>query len=159
MKLSRLDKKRFRKIADRLSLPQSEVERAVGSFFGTILSYSRSLPFNNHRKIFKKSAFDDYVTAFNIPFIGRIGPTYSRYLTWRANDASLLIQRNRSYYDYKLSPEEIESLAAALLNGDAVDIPKRKKNSEMFNRVWIVDKNGKKSARQVIPKDTKDVQD
>ena len=159
MKASRLDKKRFRRIADRLSLPPSEVERAVGSFFGNILSYSRSLPFNNHRKIFKKGVFDDYVRAFNIPFIGRIGPTYSRYLVWRANDASLLLQRNRSYYDFKLSPEDIENLAEALLNGDSFDMPKRKKNSEMFNRVWIVDKTGKKSARQVIPKDTKDVQD
>lgn len=150
MKTSRLDNRRFREIASDLSLPVSEVRRAVGSFFGTIVSYSRTLPFDTKYKIFKRYAFKPYVRVFNIPLIGRIGPVYSRYLSWRTNEANKEVQEISDRRRHKWVNEVVETLASAALSGEQISVPERKKRNAINKYVWIIDKEGKKRARQEI---------
>lgn len=152
MRHNRTEKKWFKEIADELGLPYKEVSRAVGSFFGCINSYARKLPFDNVRKIYRKDAFDGYGKVYNIPFIGRIGPAYSRYLIWRRNESRNVVQVSRCDYAMRLTGEDIEKLATKILSGNSISLPKKRKGNEMYNRVWIVGTDGKKSARQVIPK-------
>lgn len=45
-------------------------------------------------------------------------------------------------------------MAEEILSGKAPSPVTKRKNSDLFNRVWVVGKDGKKSARQVIPKES-----
>ena len=158
MPVNRIDESEFRLIASELGLGVSEVRRAVSSFFAVIASDADSLPFDNARKIYSREKFKEFVKVRCIPYVGRIGPVYSRYLKWRANEAKGQPSERRSSYRTGMTRDEIEHIAASILAGRTPQIT-RKKNSELFNRVWLVGKDGKKSARQVIPKEKTDVQD
>ena len=46
-------------------------------------------------------------------------------------------------------------MAAEILSGRTPSPVKKKKNSELYERVWLVGQDWKKSARQVIPKENK----
>lgn len=142
----------FKNIAGHTRTTASEVKRAVASFFSVIALESDKLPFDDERKIYTRDKFEDFVQVYNLPYIGRIGPVYSRYLKWRSNDAHGLPRNKRSDYQVGLSRGEIEDIVETILSGGTPQII-RKKNSELFNRVWLVGKDGKKSARQVIPKE------
>ena len=146
---------RFRILSERYGLDEQEVKKIVSSFFETVLSDARGLPFNNHRKIYRKDKFDEYAKVRNIPFIGRIGPVYSRYLKWRANVSEQLEMAPRSSYRMGVTQSDIESTAEAILSGVTPPPLNKRKKSELFERVWLVGKDGKKSARQVIPKEKK----
>lgn len=122
------------------------------SFFEVFGADARSLPFDNPKKIFSKDVFDGKVTVRQIPFMGRLGPVYSNYLKWRANESGQFQMVPRSSYRSGITQNEIENMAVAALSGSAPSL-KRKKKSEMFDRVWLVGQDGKKSARQVIPKE------
>ena len=149
---SRIEDEDCRRIAEELQLDYSEVKRAVQSFFGVIVSRARKLPFDNHRKIYTRDKFDEYAFVYNLPSLGRIGPSYTRYLRWRANESRQIEQTRRSSYRVRLSQDEIEHIAAEILSGRTPQLVKQKKGNELFNRVWMVGKEGKKQARQVIPK-------
>ena len=148
---NRLEEQICKTIAQSCSISAKSARTIVSSFFGAIESEARALPFDNHRKIYTKAKFDEYVSVTNIPYIGRIGPSYSRYLKWRANVASEVEQKNKEQLSSRYSPEEIEEAARRILSGEAVEI-KRKKATELYKRVWLVGKSGKRQARQVIPK-------
>lgn len=150
-----VDEREYRKISEELGVPVDSVRVAVKSFFDTIVSDSRSLPFDNSRKIFTREKFSEYAVIRNIPYLGRIGPVYSRYLKWRANVARDLTQVPRSSYRSRLSQSEVENMAAEILSGRTPSPVKKKKNSELYERVWLVGQDWKKSARQVIPKENK----
>ena len=84
-----------------------------------------------------------------LPYIGRLGPSYSRYLTWRANDSKnfpMMLHPGKRKW---MSQEEIELIAKKLLNGE--EMPEIQKKA--FDRIWLVGEGGKKQARQVIKKD------
>ena len=153
---NRLEFARYRKLADRFGIPEEEVKRIVTSFFDVILADAGALPFNTPRKIYSKQKFDELSKVTHIPFIGRLGPVYSRYCKWRENESAGLSQRPRSDYRRRITQSDIEDTAAALLSGQAPPELKKKCGSEMFNRVWLVGQDGKKSARQVIPKKNDD---
>lgn len=144
----------YESMANELGCTSSEVKRAVMSFFSVVIMEAGSLPVDTDRKIFTKAKFDEFVKVHNIPYIGRIGPVYSRYLKWRSNEAEGLPKAKRSDYRVGFSRSEIENIAEEILSGGTPQI-KKKKNSELFDRVWMVGKDGKKSARQVIPKEDK----
>ena len=146
----------YRKIACTLGISEGQVASVVESYFGSILSDARKLPFNNARKIYDKKAFESYAPVVNIPHIGRIGPVYSRYLTWRANEAKHIEQRPREHYRSGFTRGEIETIASEILAGRIPSL-KKKRGNEMYNRVWLVGQDGKKLARQVIPKNDEDV--
>ena len=129
---------RFRSLSVKYGLEESEVKRIVTSFFEVFGADARSLPFDNPKKIFSKDVFDGKVTVRQIPFVGRLGPVYSNYL--------------KGSYRSGITQNEIENMAVAALSGSAPSLERRKK-SEMFDRVWLVGQDGKKSARQVIPKE------
>lgn len=148
---NRIDSKCFTEISRSLSVDPGDVGKVVISFFDSIVLGAKALPFDNCRKIYSKDVFDTLVTVSSIPYIGRIGPVYSRYLKWRANASCEVEQRSRKSYKHHLTKQDIESIADAILSGREPVIEK-KKYSELFNRVWIVGKDGKKQARQVIPK-------
>ena len=150
----RRDVERFRELSDRYGLDEREVRKIVCSFFETIVSDARGLPFDNPRRIYSKDKFEEFVKVRNIPYIGRIGPVYSRYLKWRANVSEQLVMAPRSSFRRGVSQSELENIAAAVLSGSTPPLTK-KKNSDLFNRVWLVGQDGKKSARQVIPKENK----
>ena len=152
---NRLESAEYRRIANELGVPVTEVRRAVQSFFGIIVKEARSLPLDNERKIFTKDKFKEYECVHNIPSVGRLGPIYSRYLKWRSNEAKVIGQENRSAYRSRRTQDDIEHMAEEILSGRTPSITKRK-NSEMFERVWLVGQDGKRSARQVIPKKVED---
>ena len=154
---NRLDEEEFRKIGLELGLDASDVRGAVYSFFDVIFRDAKSLPFNNVSKIYSKNKFTSFAKIRCIPFIGRIGPAYSRYLKWRVNESKIVEQKHRSDYKINLSQEEIEEIAAVALSG-RIPVVEKKKNYDLFQRVWMVGEEGKKLARQVIPK-KKNVQD
>ena len=159
MRKNRLEEAELKLLSDESGIPVSEVRRVIHSFFDTIIKESRALPFDNEQKIFTKEKFAEYEKAWNIPYIGRIGPVYSRYLKWRGNEAKNSGQMLRSNCRAVMTQDEIEHMAEEILSGRTPSLTK-KKNSELFNRVWVVGKTGKKSARQVIPKKKpEDVQD
>ena len=143
---------RYRDLSSRFGLAEEEVKRIVASFFSIVFTDARSLPFDNPKRIFSKEKFDEYVKVRHIPSIGRIGPVYSNYLKWRANESQQIDMAPRSLYRRRRTQSDIESIAAALLSGQAPPPMEKKKGNEMYHRVWLVGQDGKKSARQVIPK-------
>ena len=152
MSRNKAEESRFRRVAGKYNLTASEVCSIVQSYFSAILAYSRTLPFDNARKIYLKDVFDSRVRVFSIPYVGRIGPVYSRYLKWRANVSEQLEMAPRSSYRTGVTQSDIESTAEAILSGVTPPPLRKRKNKEMFERVWLVGQDGKKSARQVIPK-------
>ena len=149
---NRFEEAEYRAIAERFGLQESEVRRAVRSFFFAIFLQARKLPFNNHRRIYTKEKFDEYISVVNIPYIGRIGPVYSRYLAWRGNEAKSQEQVNRGLYRERVSQDEIEHIADEILSGKTPSFEIKKKNKN-YTRIWVVGKTGKKMARQVLPKE------
>ena len=142
----------YKSISSSVGIDFIDVGRVVESFFRVIVDDARRLPFNNHRRIYSKDKFDEYVNVYNIPSVGRIGPVYSRYIKWRANESGNYDMKPRCSFRGGISQGEIEDIAASILSGQTPSIPKKAKNSELFERIWMVGKDGKKSANQVIPK-------
>lgn len=154
MKNSKLEEKDFNSVAEELGISPNDVKNVVNSFFDSIVSESRSLPFDNHRKIYSKSAFEKYAFVRSIPFIGRVGPVYSRYLKWRANESKEIEMIPKPKSGSRLLPEEIEAIAEIVLSGGEYTEKKKSKN---YKHIWLVGEDGKRSARQVIPKENKNV--
>lgn len=152
---NKVDEIRFREISDRYGLTPSEVRNIVQSYFGSIVRAAKKLPFNTPRKIYTHAAFRDYERIWNIPCIGRIGTIYSRYMSWRANEAKGIEQMPVPEKSTGYTQEEIEELAKVLLDGGLPKdhTPVKAKRNKTFTKVWIVTKDGKKSAKQVIKKD------
>ena len=136
-----------------LSIPMTEIRRAVYSFFDDIVVKADSLPFAVYNKIYKKEPFSTYQFYQNIPSIGRIGTSYSRYLAWKRNESKQVNQTSRCNCSDSYSQEEIEKLADALLHGKSVIKLEKQKHNTMYSKVWIVSANGKKLAKQIIKKD------
>lgn len=157
MKTSRTDREDFRNVSVRLGIDAKEVEKGVKAFFDAVKAYSRSLPFDNKNKIYSKGCFDQFVRVSNIPYIGRIGPVYSRYLEWRKNESRRFLQEPRSSFRTRIPQSEIENMARDILSGIAPAPLKKRKGSELYERIWLVRNDGKKLARQVIPKKQEDV--
>lgn len=149
---NRKDFERYRSVSAKTGVSEEEVKRILASFFGCIFSDARSLPFDNPRRIFSRDKFLEYAKVRQIPFIGRLGPVYSNYLKWRANESQMLDMAPRSSYRRRMTQSDIENTAATILSGQAPPQLKKRKGKEMYERVWLVGQDGKKSARQVIPK-------
>lgn len=156
MSRNRIEDANCLSIAKELNIPVGEVKKAISSFFGDIVREARSLPFSNATRIYTREKFDELARVWNIPSIGRIGPAYSRYLKWRGNESKKIEQKQRSDYRSRLTQDDIEAIAGDVLSGKTPSFEKRKGN-EMYNRVWLVGQDGKKLARQVIPKNQEDV--
>ena len=146
-------------MAENLKVDVSQVRSAVHSFFDQINIYSRHLPLDNPRRIYEREKFRDFEKVWNLPFLGRTGPSYSRYLGWRRNESKGLMQDLRVRHTTRVPQSEIETMAEDILSGRTPSPVKKKKVTELYNRVWLVGKEGKKLARQVMPKEKKDVQD
>lgn len=158
MARNRSDEKDYGLIAREYGLESSDVRNCVVAFFDSIEISLRRLPFSTPKKIYTRKLFADYVRVWNIPYLGRIGPSYSRYLTWRSNEAKGIRMGRRADYSSVYTEEEIEEMARRALKewkaGDPpVDMDKKSNRNYPFERVWLVDTDGKKQARQVIPKD------
>ena len=149
---NRKEYERYRELSLRHDVSEEEVKRILASFFSILFSDARSLPFDNPRRIFSKEKFNEYIKVRNIPFIGRLGPVYSNYLKWRANESQQIEMAPRSSFRKRRTQSDIESTAAAILSGKTPPPLKKRKGNEMYHRVWLVGQDGKKSARQVIPK-------
>ncbi len=153
MSRNRIEECRCREIARCLGVPWTEVRRAVWSFFGELLSYSRSLPFDNPCRIYSTEKFEEYSKVWNIPSVGRLGPVYSRYLRWRGNEARMIMQKPREVHRASLSQDDFEHIAEDVLAGRVPFIPERKKQKDNSKKVWLVGKERRRLARQVIAKD------
>ena len=143
-----------RRIADDNGVSPADVRKAVYSFFDNIALEAAKLPFDNPRKIFSGKVFKQYERVYCIPYIGRLGTSYSRYLRWRANESKNENMVAKSSLKKGLSPEDIDRIARQALAGKRVVIEEEK---TPHKRVWIVGEDGKKQARQVIIKDKDDV--
>lgn len=152
---NRLEEAEYRRIGEKFGMSPQDVGRVVRSYFDAIARDAASLPFDNPRKIFSKEKFEKYGRVRNIPFIGRIGPSYSRYLKWRANVSVGIEMAPRSSFRRGITQSEIEGTAEAILSGRTPPPLRKRKGKEMFERVWLVGQDGRKSARQVIPKEEK----
>lgn len=139
-------------VAESLGVPACEVRRAVHSFFDDIGCRARRLPFADTGRIHRRTSFDRHRFAVNIPYVGRIGPVYSRYLKWLENEAGVSGQEMRDRCRRRLSRDEIESIADDILSGRTPEMPEKSKGNDIYRRVWIVDADGKRMARQVLPK-------
>ena len=147
---NRLERQTCRRLADELGLPVTEVSKVINSFFGCIVSAAGSLPFDNERKIYTKDGFSAFPRVWNIPSLGRLGPVYSRYLKWRANESKNIEQELRSNYRARVSRSEIEAMAEEILSGRTPSFKKQEKKDN-YTRIWLVGADGKRLARQVIP--------
>lgn len=145
----------YRRIADDSGLSVSEVKKAVISFFDIIAIESRKLPFDNPRKIYSARAFGEFGKVYCLPYIGRIGTSHTKYLRWRANESKNENMVPRSTYKKGLTESDVERMAEEALSGRQIKIESKRK--QPFRRVWMVDVEGKKQARQVIPKDKDNV--
>ena len=152
MSRSKIEEAGFLRVSEDLGIPVSEVARAVRSFFDVIISDAKRLPLDDKNRIYTRGKFKEYVKVTNIPYIGRLGPVYSRYLKWRENESKHLPQKPRDDYRSRMTQDDIETIAEAVLSGNPIPEIKRRKGSELFERVWMVGTEGKKSARQVIEK-------
>lgn len=152
MKASKTELRDFEIVANQLGVSVSDVKNIVNSFFDVLVSESRKLPFDNPQKIFSKEVFDRFAVVRQIPFIGRLGPSYSRYLKWRANEAKEIKMVPKHLARKKFTKDEVETIAEMVLKGEGYAPPERKRNNN-YKRVWLVGQEGKKSARQVIPKE------
>jgi len=150
---NRIEESDFKEIALALSLDESDIRRVVYSFFGQIVSDAKRLPFDDETRIFSKEKFGSYAVVRSIPFIGRVGPVYSRYRSWRSNEGAKFNQVPRSAFRKRLKQSDIENTAAAILSGRTPSMPEKKKPSELYKKIWFVDTDGKKLAKQVIPKE------
>lgn len=153
METNKFDEQEFRRIADAYGLSTVEVRRAVYSFFDVIANEASKLPFDNPHRIYLKDKFDEYVVVRNIPYIGRIGPIYSRYLKWRGNEAKNLNLVSRSRYSNRLTDDDLDYIAGEILAGRKAPKIEKRKGNDMYNRIWLIGKRGKKLAYQVIPKE------
>lgn len=153
----RINNLRCLEVAEMLGLDPDDVKRAVWSFFDSISVHAKRLPFDNRRRIYTADAFGQFFFVRHIPFIGRIGPVYSRYLLWRSNELGSDQTALRSSYRTRWKQSDLEHMAADILAGRTPSVIEKKKKSELYDSIWIVGKDGKKLARQVIKKD--DVQD
>lgn len=156
MEKNRQDELEFRRIADKYGIDITEVRRAVHSFFAIIEKEARRLPFDNPQRIYTKDKFEEYAAVRNIPYIGRIGPAYSKYLKWRANEAKNIAMAARSNYRSRLTQGDIDYIAGEILAGRTPPPFRKRKGNEMYNRVWLIGKDGKRLAYQVIPKENED---
>ena len=147
------DSARYRILAERYCLTETEVKKVVDSFFSVLCQDAKRLPFDNPRRIYSCEGFQRFVKVRQLPFIGRIGPVYSKYLKWRANESSLIEMAPRSSYRRRVTQSDIEDTAEAILSGQTPPQLRKRKGKEMYERVWLVGQDKKKSARQVIPKE------
>lgn len=149
----RLEDSGIRSVSESLGVPADEVRRAVHSFFDDIGSRARHLPFADTSRIHRRKSFDRHLFAVNIPYVGRLGPVYSRYLKWLENESEMSGQEIRDGCSRRMSQSDIESLADDILSGREPVLPERRMGNDMYKRVWLVDAGGKRLARQVLPKD------
>lgn len=150
---NRIESSDFTAISSELDVPVSIVRSVVYSFFDSISKKSSSLPFSTATKIYDRKAFDRYCFVSNIPYIGRVGPVYSRYLQWRSNEAKSIERRPRCTVANGITPVDIERLAESIIDGTELPKVKRTTVSERYDRVWVVGDSGKRLARQVIIKE------
>jgi hypothetical protein len=151
MRRNRIEDADMTAVAEDLGISVEDVRKVVSSFFDSLAAQARKLPFDNESRIYSKDRFEDFVKVFSVPSIGRFGPVYSRYLKWRGNEAKEIEQAKRSDYRSRMTQDDIENIAEDILAGRTPVIRKKKKN-ELFKQVWLVGKNGKRLAWQVIPK-------
>lgn len=142
-------------ISQEMGVDKDEVARVIKSYFSDMASRVRALPFDDCTKIYTRKVFLTREMVWNIPHIGRIGTSYSRYIKWRANESKNIVQDKRSAYSTKLTSDDIESMADAILSGGSLPEVKHRTGNDLYKRVWIVLPNGRKQARQVIPKNGK----
>lgn len=155
MKLSRTDRARCRCISDETALPQREVMKAVEAYFDSIVEKTRSLPFDTPKRIYSRAAFARCSFVVNIPYIGRIGPVYSRYLKWRSSESRDIDMVSRADVREDHFRPMIEEAARDALDGKAVDVRALRERIPRgkYEKVWLVDAEGRRrSARQLIKK-------
>ena len=153
----RLNERDYRRVADELGISVGMVRTAVQAYFSAIAGYARTLPLNNAKRIYDRKKFSQFEAVWNIPYIGRIGPLYSRYVKWRSNEAKHISQEPRSNYKSRILQEDIEKAAQAILAGEPMPKLHKTKAKDLYNRVWVVGHEHKRLARQVIPKTEEDV--
>lgn len=153
MRISRTDRDDYMRLADVFGISVTDVSSIVVSYFDTVLGEARSLPFANPRKVFSKDMFDRYGSVHQIPSVGRLGPSYTRYRRWKANESANVGMVNRTYYSERLRKEDIENIADTILSGTIPDIAAIKKGRKgKYNKVWHVGSGGRKLAWQAIKK-------
>lgn len=155
MKLSNRDAKWCRQYAADSGLDEVEVTKCVQAFFDDIVSTVRKLPFNDISRIYTIAAFEEVAPDFYLPFIGRLGPSYSSYCKWRVEcaDEEERILRSTAYEKHRA--QRVDEAVDMALSGQT--IPKNFLRNPIpggtYRKVWIIDKGGKrKAARQLFKK-------
>lgn len=139
----------FSFLARKYGLEASEVRRIVFSFFDILQLKASKLPLDNPTRIFSKDKFNDFVYVYHIPYIGRIGPVYSRYLLWRKNESVLIEQKNKVSFHNETERQKAERIACEIIYGKRKCCKDDRKKK--YKRVWMVGKDGKRLAKQIIP--------
>lgn len=155
MKLSKIDERWCRKYASENDLNICEVKKAIVSFFDDIVFSVRKLPFNNIRRIYSADALEEIADVYNIPYIGRIGPIYSKYVKWRKEESEnydMLLRKTafRKHFNERVDEAVERAMAGERIGKGFLRDPVP---SSLYHKVWLIDKNGKrKAARQLFKK-------
>ena len=150
-----VDRSICREVAAEIGLTEKETACIVRSFFTEIVREARRLPFDDGTRIYKNDRFIEIAKAVNLPYLGRTGPVYGKYLKWRRKEAEKTERVKRKDCRAGLTRGEIEDIAAEALAGRVPQIKERKKSKmELYGRVWMIGKDGRKLARQAFVKQT-----
>lgn len=151
MKLRKIDTDVLCVIADAFGIPESEARRAVVSYFDSIVDAFKASHFDDLTRIYMRDAFDERSSVVNIPYIGRIGHVYSKYLKWRSDASASLDTVRRDRRRRVGLAETIEQLAERALAGEKIrGIGRLKVPAGTYKNVWVVSKAGKRAATIVI---------
>lgn len=141
-----------RAVAAATGLPVREVRAAVLSAASALALRVRRLPFASARRIYSPAAFAASSFVALLPGLGRVGPAYSRYVRWRATEASGLELRGRAEARRMWRSLAAEEEAARVLAGGEADVARlRGRVPASFARpVWLVGAGGRRLARQSV---------
>lgn len=153
MRTGKRDRDDFAVLADMFGLTPEEVSKAVMSFFDSIVSEARSLPFKNDTVVYSRSLFEQLGSVHQIPFIGRIGPSYTRYKRWKANDMDTSRMTGRKRLIGEMKSEDVERIASDIISGKEPDLSRTGKSIHKdYKKVWYADEDGRRLAWQAIKK-------
>lgn len=161
MKLSRPNSDLCKKIAESEGVSLREVRKAVSSYFDSVVSIVRRLPYDSPRKIYSRGAFLSNSPVVNIPYIGRIGPVYSLYLKWRKSESRNYDKVPREHVRKINARPIIEEQAKLALAGEKVNLKLLKERIPRgkYGKVWLIDSDGKRKAAKQLIINPKNVQD
>jgi len=152
------ERRRAALVAGKLGMDARDVAAAVGAWFGAVVAAGRRMPLDRAWRIYSKERLGAMGGVFNVPHVGRIGPSYGKYLRWRADVSRSLSMVGARRAAAVHRAETVESLAAMALRGERIGSTRigGRLPPGRYRRIWMLGAGGRRAARQLIRKGTGD---